>query len=531
MKTFKQLLAVSIMICGTLLMSSCTDEISSDKPELTTGSVISMTNTEIKKEFGKALAKVLSESAPVRELIKKEALKKIDYDYDVLYLMIKDETLSDNKTLNSLLLKYVDSDFLSLIEEQIPNLTIFVPKLPLESFSAETWNVDTEVPVVGIRTLETNDVPVFNSQGEESVVEVGYIPAYPIVVVKENERIVVKNPLTKSFGGTILKTKSTSGIELAFLDDVFNNGEKDILDMSTNTKKNDFFSTKASVPQVPDNIAKLFDAYDIYAKMDTGGWHRDYIYYGIRPDNTKGPIDLSFKECLVGFELRGEPKKTLDKIADQTGDPRIDPNYKHHYNNVHYYYNGWDDGEFEFEVNIYLGGTSPELKTFFRVEPASLFKLTLSGKTGNLKVDKVELNGRVALDVPLFEWDLEKYSSTIKIIIAEYDDSETIKKTMTMTTKYATNFGFDTSFGEKVKIGMKFGASKDDTRFSSFEVTTTKNSDQLGEVFVNFGDKVLLDKTFIEKGIAGRPSSYYPNYNTKYYNDYYRVYIAPVKMY
>ena len=69
MKTFKQLLAVSIMICGTLLMSSCTDEISSDKPELTTGSVISMTNTEIKKEFGKALAKVLVESAPARELM------------------------------------------------------------------------------------------------------------------------------------------------------------------------------------------------------------------------------------------------------------------------------------------------------------------------------------------------------------------------------------------------------------------------------------------------------------------------------
>ena len=81
MKTFKQLLAVSIMICGTLLMSSCTDEISSDKPELTTGSVISMTNTEIKKEFGKALAKVLVESAPARELIKKEALKKI---YDLI---------------------------------------------------------------------------------------------------------------------------------------------------------------------------------------------------------------------------------------------------------------------------------------------------------------------------------------------------------------------------------------------------------------------------------------------------------------
>lgn len=528
MKVLAQIMVVSILLCGTLFISSCTDDISSDKSGPSFSSVVEKTNTEIKKEFGAALAKVLAESTPVRELIKKEALKKINYDYDVLYLLVKDEILSDNTTLNSLLLKYVDSDFLSLLETQIPNLTIFVPKLPLNSFSAETWNVDTEVPVVGIRTLETNDVPVFNSQGEESVVEVGYIPAYPIVVVKENERISVKDPLAKSLLGSTLKTKSTSGVELAFLDDVFNNMDEDI---SAKAKNNDLILTKARGPQIPDNIAKLYETYDVYAKMDTGGWHRDYIYYHIRPDSTKGPIDLSFKECLVGFELRGNPQKTLDKIADQTGDPHLDPNYKHHYDNVHYYCNGWDDGEFEFEVNVYLGGAFPELKTFFRVQPASLFKLTLSGKMGNLKVEKVELNGRVGLDLPLFEWDLEKYSSIIKIIIAEYDDSEVIKRTMSMTTKYATNFGFDASFGEKVKLGMKFGASKEDTRSSSFEVTTTKNSDQLGEVLVNFGDKVLLDKTFIEEENAGRPSFYYPNYNTKYYNDYFRVYIAPVKMY
>lgn len=173
-------------------------------------------------------------------------MKKINYDYDVLYLLVKDEILSDNTTLNSLLLKYVDSDFLSLLETQIPNLTIFVPKLPLNSFSAETWNVDTEVPVVGIRTLETNDVPVFNSQGEESVVEVGYIPAYPIVVVKENERISVKDPLAKSLLGSTLKTKSTSGVELAFLDDVFNNMDEDI---SAKAKNNDLILTKARGPK------------------------------------------------------------------------------------------------------------------------------------------------------------------------------------------------------------------------------------------------------------------------------------------
>lgn len=181
MKTFKQLLAVSIMICGTLLMSSCTDEISSDKPELTTGSVISMTNTEIKKEFGKALAKVLVESAPARELIKKEALKKIDYDYDVLYLMVKDEVLGDNTTLEGLLSKYLDKDFFDLIENQISNLTIFVPELPEDSFSAELWDVKTDIPDVAIRTFDQEGIPAYNIQKGEYVINAAEVPTYPLL--------------------------------------------------------------------------------------------------------------------------------------------------------------------------------------------------------------------------------------------------------------------------------------------------------------------------------------------------------------
>lgn len=113
-----------------------------------------------------ALAKVLVESAPARELIKKEALKKIDYDYDVLYLMVKDEVLGDNTTLEGLLSKYLDKDFFDLIENQISNLTIFVPELPEDSFSAELWDVKTDIPDVAIRTFDQEGIPAYNIQKE-----------------------------------------------------------------------------------------------------------------------------------------------------------------------------------------------------------------------------------------------------------------------------------------------------------------------------------------------------------------------------
>ena len=43
--------------------------------------------SNLKSEFSLALAKVFAENKDVRKLIKREALKQFDYDYDVLYMM------------------------------------------------------------------------------------------------------------------------------------------------------------------------------------------------------------------------------------------------------------------------------------------------------------------------------------------------------------------------------------------------------------------------------------------------------------
>lgn len=51
-----------------------------------------------------------------------------------------------------------------MVENQIPNLTIFVPELPDNSFSAELWDVETDIPDVGVRTFDTEGVPAFNGQ-------------------------------------------------------------------------------------------------------------------------------------------------------------------------------------------------------------------------------------------------------------------------------------------------------------------------------------------------------------------------------
>lgn len=165
---------------------------------------------QILEEFGRGLSVVLEESSGVRLLVKNEALKKINYDYDVLYLMVKDLKLNDGNTLEGLLLKYVDKDILDWIEAQYPTLTFFVPSLPDESFSAETWNIDVDKPYVALDNNKEGDV-LFIKNAERFQMEYDEIPLFPVIVIKKNERIVANK--TKSNSGN-----SINGTNLYFVD-------------------------------------------------------------------------------------------------------------------------------------------------------------------------------------------------------------------------------------------------------------------------------------------------------------------------
>lgn len=493
-------------------------------------------NYYLKKEFSLALLNVLKENKEARMLIKEEALKKINYDYDVLYYLVKDKIMSDGSTLKEKLGKYMDFTELDELEYKIPTLTIFVPTLPEDSFSAESWNVESEIPAVAIRVQGINDVPIFNYDGENWILESKYVPIHPVVVVKINERIVESGVTTRSVDGNAVNNTG-----LFFLDNTFDN-----INSKTRATPEFKYSSGSGTetdPFVPAGTSKVLNAYNIYGTTNAG-WQRDYIYYGITPSSQNGPFDHQFQEHLVGFEMIGG-EDALNKISDQN-DPKFIKK-----DNALYVYDMWTDGEFEFKVKVYIGNknaTGNEYINYFRCAPEDLFHPYWKSIGGRkVTFDRMDcLKAKIML--PLFEWDLENFSSQIKIAIEEVDPSQSVVNTVSTASEFAANFGFDYTIGETTKKGLKFGASAKITRTVSYQITTSYGNDELGEVFVNFSDPIITtnnmttEKVTIVRpkhpgrdGTGGSPGvyEYYadPQYNTKYSTGNYRLYLAPIKIY
>ena len=528
-----------------LSVASCNESLNDIDKNVVSATFLeqSESNLILKQKFSSALVKVLGQNEEVRSLIKEEALKQIDFDYDVLYCLIKDKQLKNGVTLEEYLEKYLTSDELKCIHKQLPTLTLFVPTLPENSFSVHSWNTIDELPAVAVKVSDNNDVKIYYGNGETEVFPADIIPGFPVVVVKENERIV-RN-------GEILSKTVSENIEetnLIFVDEIFNHLHgKDLVNTKTRANRPD---RPVPLPKVdnpedylPANMKKTYEAYKIY--KNTTGWQRDYIYYGITPTTDKGPFDYNMKEFLVGFELMGDALGFYRKIADQDGDPKssipIGGVLPANSSII-----TWTEGEYEFKVTTYVGSKSTigtEYKSFFRLKPDQLFRaevervISRPGMPGYTVYKLVGLKSkRVDLDLPLFEWDLENYGATIKIAIEEVDGQETEVNSISSSIEFATNFGFDASFGEKVKFGVKFGSTIKEVLNVSNTITKTLGGDELGEVIINFADPVVISDEFRyhykprtnprEQAVVDYTE---PTFNSKYYTRWYRLYISPKK--
>ena len=528
-----------------LSVASCNESLNDIDKNVVSATFLeqSESNLILKQKFSSALVKVLGQNEEVRSLIKEEALKQIDFDYDVLYCLIKDKQLKNGVTLEEYLEKYLTSDELKCIHKQLPTLTLFVPTLPENSFSVHSWNTIDELPAVAVKVSDNNDVKIYYGNGETEVFPADIIPGFPVVVVKENERIV-RN-------GEILSKTVSENIEetnLIFVDEIFNNLHgKALVNTKTRANRPD---RPVPLPKVdnpedylPANKKKTYEAYKIY--KNTTGWQRDYIYYGITPTTDKGPFDYNMKEFLVGFELMGDALGFYRKIADQDGDPKssipIGGVLPANSSII-----TWTEGEYEFKVTTYVGSKSTigtEYKSFFRLKPDQLFRaevervISRPGMPGYTVYKLVGLKSkRVDLDLPLFEWDLENYGATIKIAIEEVDGQETEVNSISSSIEFATNFGFDASFGEKVKFGVKFGSTIKEVLNVSNTITKTLGGDELGEVIINFADPVVISDEFRyhykprtnprEQAVVDYTE---PTFNSKYYTGWYRLYISPKK--
>ena len=248
----------------------------------------------MKRKFGKAFSQALVMNKDIREFVKHQSLKMMNEDYDVLYALVKHEKLGNGMTFREALLPYfATTSDLEEIELKLPLITIFVPSLPEDSFSAEKWNTENEIPYVAIRLQSSNDVPIISPDGEEYLLESSLIPSYPVVVIKDNERIISNQQIGFSENKSTRVLTSVAGVSYKFVDDIFDR-ELQRKDGSLNQRT----LPESQVDQ------KLIDAYNIYQGND--GWQRDYIYYGITPSTPNGEFSYDFVEHIRLFRISGD---------------------------------------------------------------------------------------------------------------------------------------------------------------------------------------------------------------------------------
>lgn len=495
-------------------------------------------------QFATILSKAVNDNSNLRNFLKRTALEKINNDYDIFYNFIKDEVIDADKSVKEILMKYEEyPNQLNIIESESPLLTIFIPNIDSKIFNAEIWDSEKQIPVVTTNLMKDDStIPVYENGKEIFSLKSNEIPGFPIIVVKTNERIILKDNNLKSSNNTnSVRTKNS----FAFISEVFDNS----LTTSSKTSKDGFEL---------DPI--VINAGQIFGNDNNKYWQRDHIYYGLTPSKTEGSLNLQFEESIVSLTLSEEAMK---KISDQNGDPKFVPkntqkeitisgdDWKSKMDGI-VQKNAWTDGDFEIRFDVLINNTrgiGSVYSYYLPLKPTSLFSIGYTSRevtvnnSHKIFVTYTHLwrsvGGNKSLEykthIPIINWDLKSNSPLWKITVSEVDAQENITTQEEVTNQFATNFGFDT------KIGLKFGASNTETVKNSISITKQVGDDNLGSVLVEFSDPVVIVDTLRDgtrrPGRGGRGNTVNEpgkiigyDYTLKEYgNHYFKLKILPTR--
>ncbi|MFT4800800.1 MAG: hypothetical protein ACI9D4_001991 [Polaribacter sp.] len=134
-------------------------------------------------------------------------------------------------------------------------------------------------------------------------------PGFPIVVIKDNERVILKKTSSKHNSKSAL-----IDVQFEYLDDNF--------DPEANWVPTPILNN-SGIDQV------LIDSYNVWEGYAPGGWQRDYIYYGLTPNKQSGPIiGGKYREHITSFKLSGnDPIVAFNSIAN-IEDPKQVSDYR-----------------------------------------------------------------------------------------------------------------------------------------------------------------------------------------------------------
>ncbi|HVI47666.1 MAG TPA: hypothetical protein VM802_22535, partial [Chitinophaga sp.] len=215
-------------------------------------------------------------------------------------------------------------------------------------------------------------------------------------------------------------------------------------------------------------LAELIDPRVVTAYQKKISPQRDFIYYGIDPNQgiNSGPLNSGYAEFITSIQVN-------------------------EYNSKSYIKDDFTDGMLEFHVTIFfLGrdGAGGSILKVFPCDPTKLF-YDSSRVIGHPNGTSIYI---LPNPIPITDWNMQKYGSTWKVLVAEYDPGTEITQTSSMSSTFSSNFNFDVSLGETVKVGLKFGTSEVTVESGTITYKTTGSTDNLGEALLDYSAPVLL---------------------------------------
>lgn len=487
----KQLTFTAIIIS---LLLSCS-RIDSNKSENKYNDISVIDEEVVYKDFAVILSRAVSNEPSLREFIRNEALRQFDRDYDVFYPWVKNVNV-DNRTFRDILLSYDYEGMLDIIENEAPMLNILVPDwswIDRSCFSVRTWDTSNNYVGVSYRTSGNNQI-VFSNGRIEDLIEKNVVPSYPMLIVKNNERMVLKSAPTK---GCLDKN------DYELYDDAFANTDEPATKDSWGNPWYITVDTDPDSEYLPASIlqGRVSTAYNtLYASP------RDHIYYGMTASQNTGEIDYNYKETILRIKFN---LSNINALYDDSDDFELLGHSKNG-KNASYTEDDlkdliWADGSLEMLFVIKAGDyldVKPRSISFN--EAFQINKFELKNKYNWLGVKKAiyahiykeYLVPRwVTLNIPLFTWNISQSPKEYRIIVIERDSGITRTVTESVEENYMQNYtvGISGTFEDLVKIGFNYGGQGTVKRTTTYSYQTTEYSDSLGTLNINYTEAVISD--------------------------------------
>lgn len=413
------------------------------------------------EDFAGILSKLTYNNQEVREFLKREASAKFDKNYDILYQAVKNKNVG-NSTFRELLINHSSEKEIQEIESNVPLLNILIPRIQFFNITAENMDTnDKEIPVAVSKDKTTS---LYLDGKKELDLEKGEVPDFHVFVVNENSRVIIPKTRNGEYGKYTFKSPNYDGTKQENTRVAYGkNWAKDLYDPSTFTPL----------------VKSMYHFYKKDNSINQIGFQRDYIYYGITPENQKGKLNHNVSEYISYIKV--DPKAYF-KISDQR-DNKETSNIDPYINEWEFQTKGrdwehneiidkmWTKGAYNFRFEIIKSNKSYPQVVYLPLFPEDLWempiekhrrhptlfrstKYTYKINVKNFRAKDIYLKNN---QIDLGRWDISQEGLTRQINISEEDESAET----THTVEYEIDKMSKNSFKADVKLELGFGEKKD----------------------------------------------------------------------